>query len=103
MKKYKIEYLAIFDRDLSEVWHYITYNLQNPAAANELIEKTEDAIKKRLINPDSYEKYLSNRKRELPYYRIYVGNYIVWYVVKGNTMEVRRFLYSKRSADEFIR
>lgn len=32
----------------------------------------------------------------------YVKNYTIFYVVKDNTMEVRRILYSKRNLDKFI-
>lgn len=35
--------------------------------------------------------------REHPYYRIYVGNYIVFYCIIGTVMELRRFIYKGRN------
>lgn len=42
------------------------------------------------------------KKRQYTYYKIYVKNYIVFYTVKGDTMEVRRILYSRRNFDKLI-
>ena len=53
----------------------------------------ETAILKRLENPLAFEPYRSAKRREYPYYRIYVRNYVVYYVVIGNVMEVRRLIY----------
>ena len=36
------------------------------------------------------------------YYRIYVRNYVIFYVVKGDVMEVRRILYSRRDLKNLI-
>ena len=45
----------------------------------------------------SFEPIASRVDREHPYYRIYVGNYIVFYCVIGNVMELRRFIYKGRN------
>ena len=37
-----------------------------------------------------------------PYYRIYVGNYTIYYVVIEDVMEVRRILYSKRNMEQIL-
>ncbi len=47
--------------------------------------------------------YRTTRQRPLPYYYFGVGNYRVFYVVDGNTMEVRRLLYRARNIEELIR
>lgn len=43
-----------------------------------------------------------NRERQYPYYRIYIKNYVIFYVVLGNVMEVRRIVYSRRNLPEQI-
>ncbi|MCL2760129.1 MAG: type II toxin-antitoxin system RelE/ParE family toxin [Desulfuromonadales bacterium] len=101
-KKYKLSYLPMFDSDIAEVWQYIVFKLKNPDAAYRLIADTEAAIQERLQAPESFEKYNSNRDRTYPYYRISIRNFTVWYVVIGGIMEVRRFLYKKRNAEEFL-
>ena len=55
----------------------------------------EEAINERLTCAEAFEPYHSSRERRYPYYRIYVKNFIVFYVVIGNVMEVRRILYGK--------
>ena len=96
---YQLRYLPLFEQDLIGVVNYITNVLKNEDAALRLINDVEAAILKRLDNPLSYEPYPSTKKRDYPYYRIYVRNYVVYYVVIGNVMEVRRFLYGPRDTE----
>jgi plasmid stabilization system protein ParE len=79
---------------------YITVNLQNPSAAERLIDDIETAVYKRLEAPLSFAPFRSSKKRPHPYYRINVRNFSIFYVVIDDTMEVRRILYSKRDLDK---
>ncbi|MDR1330368.1 MAG: type II toxin-antitoxin system RelE/ParE family toxin [Oscillospiraceae bacterium] len=101
-KKYTLRYLPVFEQDMTEVRDYISQKLQNPAAALRLVEDTEKAILKRLDNPLGFEPYHSTRDRKQPYYRINVRNYAVFYVVIGNVMEVRRFVYGRRDLPNIV-
>lgn len=61
----------------------------------------------RLPVAESFEIYHSIRERKYPYYRIYVKNYVIWYVViddegEDKIMEVRRFLYNKQNQNKLI-
>jgi len=69
-KKYKLEYLPMFEQDLAEVRDYIAHSLNNPKAALRLIEDTEKAILNRLKNPLGFVAYNSRRDRKHTYYRI---------------------------------
>ena len=95
MGKYKLSILPLFENDMLEAITYITEVLNNPAAAERLVNETEKAIYKRLDSPLSFSPYKSVKHREDVYYRIFVGNFTVFYVVKGDVMEVRRFIYSR--------
>jgi toxin ParE1/3/4 len=99
-KKYRLSYLPLFDQDLVQIASHIATVLDNPDAALRLIGDVEEAIKKRLGNAESFEPYRSVKERPHSYYRIYVRNYTVYYVVIGNIMEVRRLLYSGQEQDE---
>ena len=46
--KYKLRYLPLFYEDLEQKVVYIAENLQNPKAANDLIDAVEKAIVKRV-------------------------------------------------------
>ena len=101
-KHFTLRYLLLFEQDLATARDYIALNLNNPSAALRLVEDTERAILKRLANPLSFEPYRSIRDRKLPYYRITIRNHAVFYVVIGDVMEVRRFVYSKRDIPRIV-
>ena len=102
MKKYKLSFLPLFEQDLNEIADYITANLQNPSAAERLVDDIEATVYKRLEAPLSFAPFRSSKKRPHPYYRINVRNFSVFYVVIDDTMEVRRVLYSKRNLDKLL-
>lgn len=101
-RQYKIRYLPTFESDLIDAVRYIDEVLQNPDAADRLIDAVEGAVVERSNCPLSFEPYPSKRERKHPYYRIYVNNYTVYYVVIDGVMEVRRFLYGGRNADSLL-
>ena len=96
-KEYALEFLPQFEVDVREAVDYIRLTLRNPTAAEKLVDDAFDAIYERLNAPESFEPHPSKLDRERPYYRIPVGNFIVLYVVIGDVMEVRRFIYARRN------
>ena len=100
--KYKLSILPLFEEDLNEIVDYIALRLENPIAARTLVDDVEKALIERTYCAEAFEPYHSLRERELPYYRIYVRNYVIFYVVKGDVMEVRRILYSRRDLKNLI-
>ncbi len=100
--KYDLRYVPSFYEDLHEIVYYISKKLNNPQAAVNLVNNVEEAILKRLEMPTAFEVYSSSARREHDYYRIYVGNYTVFYVVIDNVMEVRRIIYSSRDFKKFL-
>jgi hypothetical protein len=104
---YTLSYLPLFYDDLEESVVYISDVLCNAEAANDLIDAVEKAILKRLPNAESFEPFHSRNERKYPYYRIYVKNYTIYYVVlpagKGKKiMEVRRMLHNLQDRDRYI-
>lgn len=101
--KFILRYIPKFEEDLNEIVDYITFTLYNQASAKNLTEKIEIAILERLNYPLAFEPYQSSKKRKNPYYRIYVQNFVVYYVVIENVMEVRRILYKGRDSGRIIK
>lgn len=99
---YKLQYLPAFYEDLDRATSYIAEKLHNPQAAIDLMDDIENAIQKRLPNAESFEQYHSKKERRYPYYRIYVKNYVVYYVVIGNIMEVRRLLHELQDSERLV-
>jgi hypothetical protein len=105
--KYDLRYLPLFYEELDRDVSHIAVKLKNPDAANNLLDSVEYAIMKRLKDgPESFEQVYSRKSRKHPYYRIYVRNYIIYYVVleeRGRKiMEVRRFMHSLEDRDNKI-
>lgn len=98
--KFELRYSLTFYNDLENIILYIKYELKNEIAANNLLDKVEKEINDRLKNPLAYEEYRTNEG--YVYYRIYVKNYIIFYTVFNNAMEVRRIIYNKRSFQKLI-
>ena len=103
---YKLRYLPSFYEDMEEKILYIAEELQNPKAANELLNAVENAILERLSSPEAFSRYRSSHERKYPYYRIYVRNFVVYYVVlkeEGEKiMEVRRLLYKRQHRESLV-
>ena len=99
-KEYELRFLPLFEEDLNEIVDYITNVLQNEIAALSFVDAVEQAIRQRLPFAESFEKFLSTHDRKYPYYQISVKNYTIFYVVIGNTMEVRRILYGRSNWQE---
>ena len=95
-KTYELRVLPLFERDLEEIVDYISGRLKNPDAAERLVDDIEAAVRERLSCPEAFEPYHSAKERRVPYYRIQVRNFTVFYVVLGNVMELRRVLYGRR-------
>lgn len=100
-EKYKLRYLPLFEQDLIQTVSCITNVLKNTDAAEKLVNDIEDAIQERLEYPLAFEPFPS-KKRDYPYYRIYIRNYVIYYVVIGDVMEVRRFLYGARDTNRYL-
>ncbi len=100
---YELQYLPLFYDDLLATVKNLSEVLHNPKAANKLIDDVENAILNRLPNAEAFEPFHSLKERRYPYYRIYVNNYIVYYVViEHRIMEVRRLLYVGRNRDQIL-
>ena len=95
-KQYSLRYLPLFWDDLNDAVTYISRVLKNPQAAERLLDNVEAGILKHLENPTFATAYKGRRDRQTPYYWFAVGNYMVFYVVEDDVMEVRRFLYGAR-------
>ena len=86
---YQLRYLPLFFDDVNNITSYIKNELSNPQAANKLIDAVEE------------------EERKYPYYKIYVKNYVVYYVViddeeSNKIMEVRRLLYNRQDREYII-
>ena len=106
-KKYRLRYLPLFYEDLDEKITYIAEKLRTPKLPVTCWIKLTKAILDRLPVAESFEPYHSIRERKYAYYRIYVDNFIIYYVVIDDDevspiMEVRRFLYNRQDQRRLV-
>ena len=98
--KFEVRYSLEFFEELDAITLYIKNELKNNIVANKLVERVESEIAKRRESPKSYKQYRT--KGGYTYYRIYVDNYIIFYTVTENIMEVRNILYHRRNFEKLI-
>ena len=98
-KKYSIYYLPIARKDLMDIIEYIQED--NPNAALKFLDQIENTISK-LENFPYMGTTPKDTLLQFKGYRILViQRYLVFYVVKENTLEVeiRRIIHGKRKYD----
>ena len=100
--QYKLQYLPLFWDDLERAVFYVRDVLKNPAAAKRLLDSSEAAILEHAKAPTMAQVYRTTRTRPQPYYWFAVGNYMVFYVVFEDVMEVRRFIYGARDLTKML-
>lgn len=100
--QYRLQYLPLFWDDLERAVFYVRDVLKNPEAAARLLDRTEAAILEHAKVPTMAQAYKTTRDRLLPYYWFAVGNYMVFYAVMGDAMEVRRFIYGARDLTKML-
>ena len=100
--KFRIEYLPIAEKDLTEILEYI--QIDNPAVALNLLDEIDKAISKL-----SYFPYMGSIPKDqrlilLNYRMLVVENYLVFYVVfdEEEVVEIRRVLHGKRKYDFLV-
>ena len=99
---YEIQYVSSFESELVEIIYYISNILKNKKAPDSLLKNIEKSIKERSKNPESYEKYKSNKERDFLWYRIYVKNFVIFYTVENHVMKVAHIIYSRRDMERYI-
>ena len=92
--KYKIVYLPVAERDLSEIFEYISRD--SPSAALSLLDKIDEDVSRLAEFPQLGKTPQDNRLQKLGYKMLIINNYLVFYVLKQKTVEIRRILHGKR-------
>lgn len=95
MPKFQINITEIAQQDLFDMLEYIAED--NPAAVLHLTDEIEQSIL-RLEDFPLLGVIPKNRRLAIKGYRILiVDDYLVFYVVDGETVEIRRILSGKRN------
>lgn len=90
----EIHYLATAERDLVEIFQYILKD--NPTAASSLLDEIDRSISHLSRNPDLGVVPRDDRLKKIGYRVLIIRKYLVFYVVKKETIQIRRVLHGAR-------
>ena len=100
---YEIRYLPLASKDLADIITYIAHELKSPKAAMDLIDALDDAISRLAQFPYSCRVYQTEKPLENEYRVLPVKNYLVFYVVKEQVVEIHRVVYAKMDINKLIK
>lgn len=92
--QHRIEYLPIAQKDLEEILEYI--QIDNPSAALDLLDQVDKAVSQLADFPYMGVVPKDLNLQYLSYRMLIVESYLIFYVVKDGTIEIRRILHGKR-------
>ena len=98
-----IVYLPSFQQDIDSITDYITYTLEAPKAASNLLDELEKSIKDLKMFPLAHQLYRPIKPILTEYRVLTVKNYLVFYVVLEETIEIHRIIYKKRNLSQLIK
>ncbi len=93
-KKSEVRYLPAAQHDLIRILNYIKQD--NPTAALKLIAEINEVISKLEDFPNMGVTPKDLHLKSLTYKMLVIDNYLVFYVVKDQIIEIRRIIHGKR-------
>ncbi|SHK12160.1 addiction module toxin, RelE/StbE family [Anaerobranca californiensis DSM 14826] len=100
---YEIRYLPLASKDLYNIVSYIVDELKAPKAAMDLIDAFDTSISKLAQFPCSCRVYYPEKALENEYRVLPVKNYLVFYVVREQVVEIHRVIYAKMDLSKVIK
>jgi plasmid stabilization system protein ParE len=94
MGKYKLEIYPVAQQDLIDIVDYL--NSLSPDAAIKYYDRIVGKIGSLAEMPERCPLLKDPQLRLRGYRTLIVENYMVFYVVKSDTVQIRRILYSRR-------
>ncbi len=99
---HKITYLPLAERDLLEALDYIARRLDAPQAARDLLEEFDRTVQRIAEFPYAHELYRTDRPIKDEVRKVPVRNYVLYYAVFQDRVEIRRFLHGRRDRSRGI-
>ena len=100
--QYEIKYFPTFINQFNEILYYIVHNLENKDAADKLYKEVVKQIEKRSKFPTAFEIFKNTKDKNINWYKLRVKNFTIFYMVRNNSMEIKRIYYSKRNFNKLI-
>ena len=92
---YEIRYLKTAECDLYGIFDYISQD--NPSAAASLLERIDHSISRLVSSPYLGRVPNDVRLKNKGYRMLVVEKYLVFYIVKKKTIQIRRIIHGARN------
>lgn len=99
---HKIVYLPLAESDLMGALSYIADTLDAPKAARDLLEEFDRTIQRIAEFPYAHELYRTDRPMQDEIRKVAVKNYVLYYAVFQDRVEIRRFLHGRRDRSQGV-
>lgn len=93
---HKIVYLPLAEEDLMEALDYISTVLEAPRAARALLEEFDKTVRRIAVFPYACALYRTERLMRDEIRMAPIRNYVLYYAVFPDRVEIRRFLHGRR-------
>jgi addiction module RelE/StbE family toxin len=93
-RPFEIRYLTTAARDLEDIFEYIARD--RPAAAASMLEKFDRTISQLASFPELGVIPKDDRLQRIGYRMLIIENYLVFYVIKFQTIQIRRIIHGAK-------
>lgn len=94
MGRYKVEIYPAAQQDLNDIVDYI--NSLSPDTAIKYYDRIVEKIGSLTEMPERHPLLKDPQLRLRGYRTLIVENYMVFYIIKGDTVQIRRIIYGRR-------
>lgn len=98
--KYTLRYLPIAQHDLIEIFDYIAQD--SPQRATTFVDKLDERIGLLEGQPLLGRVPRHAKLREYGYRVLIIESYLVFYILRGQTVEIHRVVHGSRNLDHLI-
>jgi plasmid stabilization system protein ParE len=99
----EIKYLPSFQQELDAIVDYISLTLEAPRAALNLVDELDKSIRNLKRFPNAHRLYRPIKPIKTQYRIFTVRNYLVFYIVLEEHIEIHRIIYKKRNLSQLIK
>lgn len=101
---YQLDFLPIAKKDIDDIIYYISKNLKNTIAAQNLAQKFITGANSILEFPYGSPIYNSSKKLNYEYRSIKIKNFLMFYVINENkkVITIVRVLYQKMDFNQIL-
>ena len=99
---HKIVYLPLAEEDILAAVDYISFTLDAPKAASDLLDELDKTVALLAEFPYSCELYRTERPMKDELRKVPVKGYVLYYAVSQDRGEIRRFLHGRRDRSKLV-